>query len=370
MERDAAVMTIGFLITFSSLLPPFLHLLRLSFEKRGFSFEKVEGPLLPDVTIIIPARNESNLIVEKLEEIFEQDYPLEKISLILIDSGSTDDTRSKSERHLERYFTTDWRIIGLEKPGKTLAINHSISLIETEYFIVTDVDSIQKKDSYVKLVSALVQDSRIGAVCGSMDSHSATKFKQYRSIFNYQRIKESVIDSTPIFEGSICGFRLSSIFPSKLNEDINADDTQLAVICRRNGYRSIMLPDVVFEERDIPANGEKNRMVRRAQGLVRVFIANLDLLVGRKKYSRIFAQNFYFYIVMPWLLLLGLLIFIPSFVFYYANNGNVLISLSSIFILYWNKTAYSIFQGSMILIRSQLLLLFGKKLNVWTPHRN
>ncbi|MEM1510004.1 MAG: glycosyltransferase [Thermofilaceae archaeon] len=53
---------------------------------------KVDENYKPKVTVIIPTYNESKLIKEKLNNIYEQDYPKELIEIVVIDSASTDGT--------------------------------------------------------------------------------------------------------------------------------------------------------------------------------------------------------------------------------------------------------------------------------------
>ena len=42
------------------------------------------------MTIIVPTYNEAGLIESKLDNIFEQDYPKDLMSIIVVDSASTD----------------------------------------------------------------------------------------------------------------------------------------------------------------------------------------------------------------------------------------------------------------------------------------
>src|ERR1022692_3824557 len=54
---------------------------------------------LPKFTFIIPVRNESARIDRCLASIRAQDYPYEKIEIIVPDQGSTDDTREKARSY-------------------------------------------------------------------------------------------------------------------------------------------------------------------------------------------------------------------------------------------------------------------------------
>jgi len=57
----------------------------------------------PDIAIVIPTLNEEDLILPKLEDLKNSDYPETRMSIIVIDGGSTDDSVNiikKYERHL------------------------------------------------------------------------------------------------------------------------------------------------------------------------------------------------------------------------------------------------------------------------------
>ncbi|MCK5091151.1 MAG: glycosyltransferase, partial [Gammaproteobacteria bacterium] len=48
---------------------------------------------IPSVSLIIPVHNEEHIIREKLHNIFQLDYPEEKLELIIVSDDSTDKTR-------------------------------------------------------------------------------------------------------------------------------------------------------------------------------------------------------------------------------------------------------------------------------------
>ena len=50
------------------------------------------GQYEPTVCIIVPAKNESEGIYETAKSLNEIDYPREKISVIMVNDGSDDDT--------------------------------------------------------------------------------------------------------------------------------------------------------------------------------------------------------------------------------------------------------------------------------------
>ncbi|HAM72234.1 MAG TPA: glycosyltransferase family 2 protein, partial [Verrucomicrobiales bacterium] len=47
----------------------------------------------PFVSIIMPVRNEERFITGAIEAVFEQDYPADRLELLIVDGMSTDRTR-------------------------------------------------------------------------------------------------------------------------------------------------------------------------------------------------------------------------------------------------------------------------------------
>jgi cellulose synthase/poly-beta-1,6-N-acetylglucosamine synthase-like glycosyltransferase len=353
-----------------SIFPPFLHYLRSSNAKKNLALPEVLD-YQPKITILLPTRNESSNIERKIEEVISMDYPLSNINLLIIDSCSSDDTVSLARDYLSSSFPSgDWEVISLEKAGKSIAVNYALEIIETELFVMMDSDAICDADA-LKLIVSWFSDQKIGAVCGQ---HLVDKKKQdyhYRSRFNTLRVGESSLDSTPIFEGSICAFRLSALSSRKIDDRINADDSQLAILSRKNGFKSVMDPRILFVERS--DNFSRTRRVRRAQGLMRVLFSNRYLCSGNGIFSRIMLQSIYFHTIFPWAILLSILmISLPIVYFPYFDfeiNYEELASFLTIFSIFMSRTGRGLVSGSTVVIEAQIRLLFGQSLASWIPER-
>ena len=344
-----------------------------------YYIKNMEPPLsninLPNLTIFLPVKNEELLIKSKLEEIFEMDYPKSKLSILIIDSGSSDSTSIIAEKYLSNISHNLWQIENISPPGKSIAVNYALEMINTKFFVMMDAESILKNDA-LKNIVRWFQDSTIGAVCGQLSESSELNNYSYRNIFNRLRTSESALDSTPIFEGSICGFRKSALQSLKINPNINADDTQLSLLVRKNGYRAIMDPDLKFFEPSNKDNKSNNyRELRRAQGLSRVFWENKDLLFfNDMKFRSIFRQQFYFYLVFPWFVSTSiLLIYISSIIellYSHGNWSNIFIVPCIIFLSLINKSIREIFSGIIVLLKSHIMALSKRNLHIWESDIN
>ena len=183
-----------------------------------------------------------------------------------MDSCSYDSTAEIAKQTLRNSNSSlKWNVVQLNKPGKSVAVNHFLKQIDTELMIMMDADSVCQSNSF-KLLADWFVDEDVGAVCGQFDPNPKSGDYPYRSRFNTLRVGESVKDSTPIFEGSICCFRATSLSGKYINEDINADDSQLAMLVRSSGYKALMDPRIKFSETS--SETDKSRRIRRGQGII------------------------------------------------------------------------------------------------------
>lgn len=369
MEWMAEIWIYGFILLFFSVLPPLFHYLWVKSAMSALSLPE-NSNFYPRITIFLPVKNEEIFITRKLKEILSMDYPSEKIFLIVVDSNSKDSTVELAKTYLTSNLETkNWRIDNISENGKSFAVNRTLDLIETEFFVMMDADAICPPDSLKNLISWF-SDYKIGAVCGQYDTDKNCTDIAYRSRFNITRIGESVIDSTPIFEGSICAFRTKAIGESRVFEGINADDSQLAIICRSNGFKSVMDPRIKFFEDSNTIS--RSRKVRRAQGIIRTLFAYKSLSSGNGNFSRIMFNSIYFNTLFPWAIILSVSILFFSSIFIlsvFSSETTNPIPLVPTFLLVLTKTGRGLINGSSILIEAQLKLLMGVRLNKWEPER-
>ena len=298
-------------------------------------------------------------------------YPLDRISLMIVDSGSSDDTTAIAQRTLQGANSgIRWTITNLERLGKSVAVNYILKNLETDYLLMLDADAVCDANSF-NLLLDWFSDPEIGAVCGQFSSKYVDDDYEYRTRFNTLRVGESVVDSTAIFEGSICCFRVKSLCGQLINENINADDSQLAMIVRSNGYRAVMDPRIRFSETN--SNVSKSRRLRRGQGLVRSLLHYSPSVLGKGKYSIIFANTFYFYVIFPWLFTTSSLIslYLILQLSYDYDIRFFLITFAILSLTIWlSRTLRTLYGGCLTLIKAHLNLILGVTHEIWEPDRN
>ncbi len=115
---------------------------------------------LPEVTFMVCAYNEQDIVDMKMKDIHQLDYPKEKLHTVWVTDGSSDDTnnRLKAYPDVEIIFTP-------ERKGKTAALNHGLSLVKSEITVMTDANTMVNKGA-IKEIVRLMQDPKVACVAG------------------------------------------------------------------------------------------------------------------------------------------------------------------------------------------------------------
>ena len=115
---------------------------------------------LPDVAFMVCAYNEQDVVEMKMQNIHDFDYPKEKLHVIWVTDGSTDDTneRLKAYPDVEVVFSP-------ERRGKTAALNHGISQVKSEITVMTDANTLVNREAIREIVRCM-QDPQVACVAG------------------------------------------------------------------------------------------------------------------------------------------------------------------------------------------------------------
>jgi len=262
----------------------------------------------PSLTLIIPTYNEKNIIMNKINNTLELDYPSDKLEIIFIDSASNDGTtdiiRQACINKRYSFIYQDTR------KGKASAINVILKRINNELVGISDADAILPKDSLKKIVMVF-NDPTVGAATlryklggnSFLTKLASVFFKIFRENVNYL---ESVVDSASFFPGELYVFRRSLI--SEIEKSVVADDVYVPLKVRKQGYRSIVISDT-FAIHFIPEGITHtfNQRRRTTYGILNASSMFKDMLFNIK-YGYfgciIFPSSFLRIIFLPFILLL------------------------------------------------------------------
>lgn len=96
----------------------------------------VDGQALPRVTVIMPVYNEAAFIERSLGAVLAQDYPAERLEVLVVDGGSTDATVARVAAMAAR----DPRVRLLPNPGRIQARAMNVGLDHAQGDVIVRVD--------------------------------------------------------------------------------------------------------------------------------------------------------------------------------------------------------------------------------------
>ena len=114
----------------------------------------------PTVSVMIVAHNEEKVILEKLENVIENDYPKELIDYIIASDSSTDKTNEIVEQFIKEH--QDLRIIlykTKEHKGKTNAQNEAQKVTTGEILVMTDANAMFERNAISELVHCFTTEN-------------------------------------------------------------------------------------------------------------------------------------------------------------------------------------------------------------------
>lgn len=130
---------------------------------------------LPSVTVIMPVYNEARYIERSLHSVLAQDYPSEKIEIIVSDGMSTDGTRQVVQRLQEACQ----RIRLIDNPGRIAPTGLNAALRQASGEVVVRVDGhCEIDEEYVKTCVRHIQEDGVDGVGGAIETIGENRLSQ------------------------------------------------------------------------------------------------------------------------------------------------------------------------------------------------
>ena len=110
----------------------------------------------PFVSIVVPAYNEEDNILDTINSVLNLDYPKDKLEVLVINDGSTDSTKAKVKEFIKENKIVKKNknviLINQKNQGKATALNIGLKRSRGEIFICLDADSIVMPDALKRLL--------------------------------------------------------------------------------------------------------------------------------------------------------------------------------------------------------------------------
>lgn len=211
---------------------------------------KIDTTYQPEISILIPVRNEEGTIRSKLENIKEVYYPKEKMEIVVADDASEDNTLEIVKHFMEENPELKIKVVSQKlHVGKATALNEALASCTHQVIVLSDADTHWPNDILQKALPYLA-DSRIGAITGRginknvHDSWVTRSEETYLNFMQLLRLGESKVYSTVKFEGGLCAFKRKAF--EKFDCESGSDDSGTALEVVQKGYRAIFVPEAVF----------------------------------------------------------------------------------------------------------------------------
>ena len=217
----------------------------------------------PTISIIIPAFNEANFIVQKIENTLELDYPKPLLQIIVIADGCTDNTIE-----LAKEFA-DVEVISNEKRlGKSAALNLAMQKATNTITVFTDANTLLNKSCLQHIIPHFLNEKVGGVACEkrigeTTAEHVVTQMEglywKYESLIKQW---ESSIHSVIGAAGELFCIRTSLFTP--LANNIILDDFLLSSTIIKKEYT------IVYEKKSFAVEPATYNIYEEAKRKIRI----------------------------------------------------------------------------------------------------
>ena len=121
----------------------------------------------PTLTVIIPAYNEGEMVARSIESVVHARYPHERLEVLVVDDGSSDDTWMHIQRVARRFPDLVTALRFERNRGKRAALEAGFRRGRGEIMVTIDSDSVIEPDTLLAMAGPF-RNPRIGAVAGKV----------------------------------------------------------------------------------------------------------------------------------------------------------------------------------------------------------
>ena len=248
----------------------------------------------PTITIQLPIYNEKYVATRLVDAVCAQDYPKEKMRIMVLDD-SDDDTVSMMHKTVLKYQSQGFDILhvrrGTREGYKAGALKHAMKSTTSDFVAIFDADFIPP-EWYLKKAMPHFTNSKIGLVqCRwghvNQDYSALTQAQALNLDFHFLVEQKAKSNSHLFmnFNGTAGIWRKECIDDAGgWHTATLVEDLDLSYRAQMKGWKCLFLPDIVVDaELPVQMNGAKRQQFRWAKGSIQCAIKLLgDILLKRK----------------------------------------------------------------------------------------
>lgn len=309
----------------------------------------------PDVTLVIATFNEELIIKEKIENSFNINYPKNKLKIIVVADGSSDNTVN-----LIRQFPEIELHYKPEREGKSAAINRVMPFVSSAITVFCDANTNLNPDCIREIVKHYTVP-QIGAVAGEKKIVELSKSKSIAGAGEGLYWKyESALKKLDAQFYTVVGaagelFSIRTSLFEHVEKNILLDDFIISMKICQKGYRVMYEPKAYATEApSFSLKEEEKRKIRIAAGGFQSIFILKDLL-NVFKYGKLSFQ-YISHRVLRWLLCPVLLpvFFLCNLLIFFQSND----TFFTLFLIMQSLFYLSAIIGWLITFRNIKVKLF------------
>ncbi len=278
----------------------------------------------PPITVLIAAYNGAKYIARKLDSVLALEYPRERMEILVISDGSTDET----EEIVRSYAGRGVRLLRVPRGGKPAALNAGIPQTSGEILVLTDVRQEVEPQSVQNLMDCFA-DPKVGVVSGDLIIRGADREDQadVARYWDYEREIRKRLGRIDSFFGATGPFyAIRRELAVHVPPDMLLDDVYLPLSAFFKGYRLIVEEGARAYDYPTSRETEFNRKVRTLAGNYQILRAYPKLLGPGNRLWLHFMSYKFGRLMLPYALL-GMAVsslFLPGWLGKAALGGQIL----------------------------------------------
>ena len=249
-------------VGYGAVLYLILKVKRAFWRREPFPILPLEENLLPDVTLMICAYNEADIIEEKMANIRALNYPKERLCVMWVTDGSND----RSNELLSAYPEVTL-VFSPERRGKAAAMQHGLQENRAEYVIFTDANTMLNADAIREIVREFMRDN-VSCVSGEKRvaaRHEGQAAAEGEGIYwRYESTLkrwDSELYSAMGAAGELFAVRMNHYRPAPSNALL--DDFMISMLILKDGHRIAYTSDAYAMEYGSANMQEESKRKRR-----------------------------------------------------------------------------------------------------------
>ena len=249
-------------VGYGAVLYIILKIKNIFFRRETTPILPLDPQLLPDVTLMICAYNEADVIEEKMQNIRALNYPQDKLCVMWVTDGSNDNSNELLQAYPEVKL-----VYSPERKGKAAAMQHGLQENKAEYVIFTDANTMLNADAIREIVrqfmkknvSCVSGEKRVAARhAGQATAEGEGVYWKYESMLKRW---DSELYSAMGAAGELFAVRMSHYLPAPSNALL--DDFMMSMLILKDGHRIAYTSEAYATEYGSASTAEESKRKRR-----------------------------------------------------------------------------------------------------------